>query len=212
MKALSLHMLVSSGHAALPGAQCISCAVQPSRPHVSYQGFSITHAGQERPCCAPRCPVHLLCCTAAPATCRLTLLSSSVPSAGVTSFMLTTCSSTGGNLAPVPCAPTCGGAYTAIASLKVSPTRGGHCTCPRQCVLKAASRGQKSSTSDMISLWSLAPRHRGRMQARACWQTHLHKAANCLLPDGCKVLQRQPMRPQSLHHLQHIPKHRWRMQ
>lgn len=37
--------------------------------------------------------------------CRL--LSSTVPRLGVTSFIDTTCSSTGGMLAPVPCAPTC---------------------------------------------------------------------------------------------------------
>lgn len=51
--------------------------------------------------------ISMLCHIAVWAPCRLTLLSSSVPSAGVTSFMLTTCSSTGGMLAPVPCAPTC---------------------------------------------------------------------------------------------------------
>lgn len=34
------------------------------------------------------------------------VLSSKVPSFGVTSFIPTTCSSTGGIVAPVPCAPT----------------------------------------------------------------------------------------------------------
>ena len=52
-------ILVRPGHAALPGAQCISCATQLSRPHASYQGFGIACAGQEWPCCAPRCAVHL---------------------------------------------------------------------------------------------------------------------------------------------------------
>ncbi len=41
----------------------------------------------------------------------LTLLSSMVPRAGVTSFMDTTCSSTGGMPAPVPCADTCRGQH-----------------------------------------------------------------------------------------------------